>query len=124
VLGCELGNVLGAKLGRLLGDALGETLGDVLGDALGVFVGIDVGVAVGLCDGTVHTIVIWILSSPMLAVDEINLTPNVKRSFANNVQGTVNVMCFLSEAILLKVASISAKVPDPEPAATKLLTSM
>jgi hypothetical protein len=107
---------------------LGETLGDVLGAELGLelgdVVGNDVGAGVGLCDGAVHTIVRRTSSRPALAVDEINLTPNVKRLLANSVHGTVNVMRFLSEPILSNVTSVSAKVPGLVPAAKKLPTSM
>ena len=129
VLGSALGDVLGAELGSLLGDVLGEALGDMLGAELGLelgdVVGTDVGSGVGLCDGTVHTIVRRTSSTPALAEDEINLTPNVKRSLANDVDGTVNVISVLSEPMLLsKVTSVSAKVPDLMPAAKKLPTSM
>ena len=103
---------------------LGDVLGDALGLELGDVVGTDVGSGVGLCDGTVHTIVRRTSSRPALAVVEIILTPNVKRSSANNVHGTVNVIRVLSAPILLKEASVSANVPDPVPSAMKLLRSM
>jgi len=48
----------------------------------------------------------------MFAVEELIFTPNVNRSFAKHVHGTVIVTAFLSEPVVSIATSASPKIPE------------